>query len=155
MGKESGATGQVMAEDPAIELDPLEQTISIEGARVLRHEAHGLAPAPIPRAWILEGDPVAREKRLALSTDRLASAFMWDCTAGRFNWFYHEDEVVHVLEGSAIIKDAAGVRQPLHPQDRLPARAALARRAAHQGRARVSEGPVPAPAIKAAGELTS
>lgn len=117
MGNERGAMGQAMAEDPAIELDPLEQTISIEGARVLRHEAHGLAPAPIPRAWILEGDPVAREKRLALSTDRLASVSMWDCTAGRFDWFYHEDEVVHVLEGCAIIKDAAGARQPLQPGD--------------------------------------
>jgi uncharacterized protein len=111
-----GTDRQGRAED-LDELDPLEQTISIEGARVLRHDAHGLAPAPIPRAWILEGNPLARERRLAGSTDQLASAFMWDCTAGRFNWFYDTDEIVHVLEGFVILKDAAGVPRSLRPGD--------------------------------------
>jgi uncharacterized protein len=106
-----------MAADSARELDPLEQTISIEGARILRHDVHGLTPAPIPRGWILQGDPVAREKRLAGSTDQLASTSMWDCTAGRFYRFYSEDEVVHVLEGCVLIEDAAGVRQGLQAGD--------------------------------------
>jgi uncharacterized protein len=114
---EGGATRQEKAEDPATELDLLEQTISIEGARILRHDAHGLTAAPIARRWILEGDPVAREKRLTGSTDRLASTFMWDCTAGRFDWFYKADEVVHVLEGCALVEDAAGAHRRLQAGD--------------------------------------
>ncbi|MGA7538486.1 MAG: cupin domain-containing protein [Steroidobacteraceae bacterium] len=114
---EGGATRQVTAEDPATELDLLEQTISIEGARILRHDAHGLTATPIARSWILEGDPAAREKRLTGSTDQLASTFMWDCTAGRFHWFYQEDEVVHVLEGCVLIEDAAGARRRLQAGD--------------------------------------
>ena len=120
MGKsphEGGAARQLTADDSTVELDALEQTISIEGARVLRHDASGLAPAPIPRAWILEGTPVARKKHLAGSSDRLANTLMWDCTAGRFDWFYDEDEVIHVLEGSVIIEDAAGVRRRLQTGD--------------------------------------
>jgi uncharacterized protein len=107
---------QVTADDPTTELDILEQTISMEGARVLQAD-HGLTASPIPRAWILEGNPVARKKRLADSSDRLATTLMWDCTAGRFNWFYDEDEVIHVLEGSVIIEDATGARQRLQAGD--------------------------------------
>jgi len=115
--QEGNAVRQVAADDSTSELDILEQTISIEGARALRHDAHGLGPAPIPQAWILEGSPVARNKLLAGSSDQLASTYMWDCTAGRFNWFYDVDEVIHVLEGSVIIEDAAGVRRRLQAGD--------------------------------------
>jgi uncharacterized cupin superfamily protein len=117
--QECGATRELTADDPTVELDILEQTISIEGARVLRHDSHELAPTPIPRAWILEGNPVVRSKRLAGSTDQLASTLMRDCTAGRFNWHYDDDEVVHVLEGSAVVEDAAGGRRQLQSGDTL------------------------------------
>ena len=110
-------TARRVVDDPTIELDILEQTISIDGAPALRPDAHGLVPAPIPQAWILEGNPLARNKRLAGSSDQLATTFMWDCTAGRFNWYYDEDEVMHVLEGSVIVEDAAGVRQGLKAGD--------------------------------------
>jgi len=69
---------------------------------------HGLAPAPIPREWILEGEPLARNRQVAGSTDGLGSTFMWDCTAGRFNWFYGVDETVHLLEGSITVIDTNG-----------------------------------------------
>lgn len=120
MGKsprEGNAARQAAADDPTVELDILEQTITIEGARALRHDAHGLGPAPIPRAWIREGNPVARNKRLAGSSDDMASAYMWDCTAGRFDWLYDTDEVMHVLEGSVIIEDAGGTRRRLQAGD--------------------------------------
>jgi hypothetical protein len=112
-----GAARQVTADDPTVELDVLEQTISIEEARELRHDAYGLIASPIPRAWILEGNPVARKKRLTRSSDNLAATMMWDCTAGRFSWSYDEDEVIHVLEGAVIVEDAAGVRQRLQAGD--------------------------------------
>ena len=114
--QESGAR-QAASDDPTVELDILEQTISIEGAKVLRHDTQGLGPAPIPKTWILDGSPVARKKTLAGSSDRLANTLMWDCTAGRFNWFYDEDEVIHVLEGSVVIEDEAGVRRRLQAGD--------------------------------------
>jgi uncharacterized protein len=111
------ATDELAADDPTVELEMLEQTISIDGPRELRFDPHGLTPAPIPRAWIIEGNPVARDRRLVDSGGRLPRTLMWDCTAGRFDWFYKDDEVAHVLEGLAIIEDAAGVRQMLHTGD--------------------------------------
>ena len=115
--QEGSAVRSAAADDPTSELDILEQTISMESARALRLDAHGLDPSPIPRAWILEGNPVSRNKRLAGSSDGMASTYMWDCTAGRFNWFYDTDEVIHVLEGSVILEDAAGVRRRLQAGD--------------------------------------
>lgn len=42
---------------------------------------------------------------------------MWDCTAGRFNWYYGSDEVIFVLEGSVLVEDAAGARRQLAAGD--------------------------------------
>jgi uncharacterized protein len=69
-----------------------------------------LNPCPIRAAWILEGTPVARNKVLSASQDGTASTVIWDCTAGRFNWFYSIDETVYVLEGAVRLKDANGSR---------------------------------------------
>lgn len=78
---------------------------------------HGLQPDPIPPQWILEGNPTARRKLLVGSSDDMASTHMWDCTAGRFHWYYGSDEVIHVLEGSVLIEDDAGVRRQLAAGD--------------------------------------
>jgi hypothetical protein len=63
---------------------------------------------PIVPAWILEGDPVARIEHLSSSDDGTASTYFWDCTAGRFNWFYSFDETLHILEGGMTIKEPSG-----------------------------------------------
>src|ERR1700679_1868397 len=65
-------------------------------------------PNPIQAAWILDGRPVARAELLSSSADGTASTYFWDCTAGRFNWFYTFDETFHILEGSVSLKDIAG-----------------------------------------------
>jgi uncharacterized protein len=78
---------------------------------------YGLQPDPIPREWILEGNPTARRKLLVGSSDDRSSTHMWDCTAGRFNWFYACDEVIHVVEGTVIVEDEAGGRRQLRPGD--------------------------------------
>ncbi len=62
-----------------------------------------LKPSPINPAWILEGQPVARNVVLSRSEDTTACTIMWDCTAGKFNWHYAFDETVHILEGSVIV----------------------------------------------------
>jgi hypothetical protein len=53
----------------------------------------------------LEGAPVARIQFLSESADHTASTWFWDCTAGRFNWFYSFDETLHILEGGFGLKD--------------------------------------------------
>ena len=78
---------------------------------------HALAPVPIVEGWILEGTPEARGKVLSCSTDEMAFTVMWDCTAGRFNWFYDIDETVVIMEGSVTVRDAAGHSTTLKPTD--------------------------------------
>src|SRR5579859_2475364 len=65
-------------------------------------------PNPIQSAWILDGNPVARAALLSSSADGTASTYFWDCTAGRFNWFYSFDETLHILEGSVTLKFPSG-----------------------------------------------
>jgi uncharacterized protein len=60
---------------------------------------------PIQKHWVLEGAPVARIQLLSESADGTASTWFWDCTAGRFNWFYSFDETLHILEGGFTLKD--------------------------------------------------
>jgi uncharacterized protein len=61
--------------------------------------------SPIQPDWILEGAPLARIQFLSESEDGTASTWFWDCTAGRFNWFYAFDETLHILEGGFTLKD--------------------------------------------------
>jgi uncharacterized protein len=79
----------------------------------VKHAADKIAleSSPINREWILEGDPRARAILLSSSADGTASTFIWDCTAGRFNWFYGVDETIYVLEGGMTIKDAGGTHR--------------------------------------------
>jgi uncharacterized cupin superfamily protein len=72
-----------------------------------------LGAAPITAAWILEGSPTARNKFLSQSADKTASTYMWDCTAGKFNWFYDVDETICLVEGSVIVRDHRGSTRKL------------------------------------------
>lgn len=72
--------------------------------------APNIAPSPINPEWILEGNPLARTEQLSVSADGTAGTYIWDCTAGRFNWFYNFDETFHILEGSVTLKEANGTR---------------------------------------------
>jgi uncharacterized cupin superfamily protein len=64
--------------------------------------------SPIRASWIIEGKPVARAALLSSSADGTASTYYWDCTAGRFNWYYGFDETLHILEGSVTLKAPSG-----------------------------------------------
>jgi uncharacterized cupin superfamily protein len=63
---------------------------------------------PIQPEWILEGKPIARLTLLSSSADGTASTYFWDCTAGRFNWFYSFDETFHIVEGEVLLKGPNG-----------------------------------------------
>lgn len=58
-----------------------------------------LAPGTINPDWVLEGDPQIRSTWWSSDTDGLAGNFVWDCTAGRFRWYFGSDETVHIIEG--------------------------------------------------------
>lgn len=108
LGKSRQFTTSGRSVSEPIESDVLEQTASIEGPWPGLGKSYGLDPTPIPEGWILDGAPSAREKVLARSTDGAALAFMWDCTSGRFHWEYVAEEIVHVLQGCALV-EIAGV----------------------------------------------
>jgi uncharacterized cupin superfamily protein len=57
----------------------------------------------VPKNWILGGAPISHSTRLTRSGDLTASTFLWDCTAGTFNWYYDVDETVFILEGEVSI----------------------------------------------------
>jgi len=76
-----------------------------------------LTLSPICAEWVLDGKPITHVKLLSNSADGAASTVYWDCTAGRFNWFYDMDETVCVLEGSVSIKDESGKTRRLSPGD--------------------------------------
>lgn len=78
---------------------------------------YGLELDPIPPEWVLEGTPVARRKRMVGSSDGRSSTHMWDCTTGRFDWYYHSDEVIHVIEGAVVVEDEAAVCRRLEAGD--------------------------------------
>ena len=63
-----------------------------------------LAPRPIEPSWIIEGNPVAQACVLSKSADGLATTMVWECSKGRFNWYYDFDETILILEGSIVLE---------------------------------------------------
>jgi uncharacterized protein len=63
-----------------------------------------LNPDPIDPAWVLEGNPVARAGLWSRSLDSTSSSWVWDCTAGKFNWYFRTDETIYVIDGEVIVR---------------------------------------------------
>ena len=63
-----------------------------------------LFPSPIEPTWIIEGNPQAKSCVISRSTDRLSYTVIWECTEGKFNWYYGLDETILILEGSIILE---------------------------------------------------
>jgi uncharacterized protein len=82
-----------------------------------------LDPLPIKPHWVLEGAPAARCKAFWSTADGMAKVVIWDCSAGRFNWYYDQDETVYLIEGSVLIKDSAGRSRRLSAGDTIVFRA--------------------------------
>jgi len=76
------------------------------GSRVL-HVSRGeveLEDHPINPEWVIEGAPHARISEWAESDDGTTSHWTWDCTAGRFRWYYDVDETIVIIAGSVSIQ---------------------------------------------------
>jgi uncharacterized cupin superfamily protein len=76
-----------------------------------------LEPAPFPKAWVRQGNPIARAVRLWGSADNIASTMVWECSAGLFEWHYGEEETVMVLEGEVFVTPEGGREFRLGPGD--------------------------------------
>lgn len=70
----------------------------------------------LPADWIVDGNPVPRALSLTKSQDDLFSSGLWDCTAGTFYYTFPCDEIVHIIEGEVIVRDA-GKEYTLRPGD--------------------------------------
>ena len=66
--------------------------------------AVNLTPRPIEPSWIIEGNPVAQSSVLSTSADGSASTIVWECSEGKFNWYYDVDETILILEGSIVLE---------------------------------------------------
>src|SRR6202166_386141 len=67
--------------------------------------AANLALRPIEPSWVIEGNPVAECTMLSKSADGLASTMVWQCSEGKFNWYYDFDETILILEGSIVLEN--------------------------------------------------
>jgi uncharacterized protein len=76
-----------------------------------------LAAAPITPAWIMDGHPEARSRRLATTRDRTAFVSSWECTPGKFKWVYDEDEIVYIIRGRVFISTSEEVERCLATGD--------------------------------------
>jgi uncharacterized protein len=76
-----------------------------------------LSPSPITPAWVIEGSPTARNRVLSTSDDQTACTIVWDCSKGKFNWYYDFDETVHIVEGGVTLEDGHGPARHVGPGD--------------------------------------
>lgn len=82
------------------------------------HVGHDdLSPAEIDPSWIVEGSPRARVKHLVAAPDAALAIALWDCTAGKFDWYFSGDELVHILVGEVTVRDGDGSTRVLKPGD--------------------------------------
>jgi uncharacterized cupin superfamily protein len=81
----------------------------------VQHE--DLTPSEIEASWVVEGAPRARVKHLAQAPDGELAVALWDCTAGKFNWYFGGDEFVHILVGEVTVTDGDGQTRTLRPGD--------------------------------------
>jgi hypothetical protein len=66
--------------------------------------ASSMKPSPIERSWIIEGTPNAQLSFLSKSADGQAWTVVWQCSEGKFHWYYDIDETILILEGSIVIE---------------------------------------------------
>lgn len=76
-----------------------------------------LTAAPIDPSWIVAGNPVARSGQWSCSPDTTTSTWVWDCTAGTFDWYFEQDETIHVIEGEVIVTYAGQPPRTLRAGD--------------------------------------
>jgi uncharacterized cupin superfamily protein len=87
----------------------------IDSATLAAAVSAELAPAPIPRQWILRGSPEAKSVELVRSRDGTASVWVWECSPGEFAWHCYIDETIYLVRGEVWLTSADNRRQLLKP----------------------------------------
>jgi len=77
----------------------------------------GAEPRPVLSRWVLNGVPMTRTWKVLRSHDWTEDILVWECTAGRFECHYSQDETVMVVSGEVFITDQNGEEQRLGPGD--------------------------------------
>ena len=77
----------------------------------------GARAQPILPRWVLSGAPVTRTWDVLRSHDLTSDIVIWECTAGRFECPYTQDEAVIIVEGEVFITDEKGEERRLGPGD--------------------------------------
>src|ERR1700749_4689859 len=91
-------------------MDAIKRAVPLKmHARGMKHietsnTAGSLPLRPIEPSWVIEGQPESRSNVLSQSKDGQACTIVWECTAGKFNWYYDFDETILILEGSIVIE---------------------------------------------------
>lgn len=75
-----------------------------------------MKPSPI-RSECLEGVPKTLAGEVAATDDGSTKIYVWQTTAGRFNWIYDFDEVITILDGDVFITDPDGRERHLRAGD--------------------------------------
>ncbi len=86
--------------------DAVRKVLRTDGGKPIETAYTGgsLTLRPIEPSWVIEGQPESRSNVLAQSRDGQACTIEWECTAGKFNWYYDFDETILILEGSIVIE---------------------------------------------------
>jgi uncharacterized cupin superfamily protein len=58
----------------------------------------------LSRLGLFEGNPVAELSLLSKSADEQAWTVIWQCSEGKFHWYYDFNETILILEGSIVIE---------------------------------------------------
>ncbi|SEB14277.1 MULTISPECIES: cupin domain-containing protein [unclassified Mycobacterium] len=64
-----------------------------------------LTDSPIDPSWVVDGHPRARSRRWHTSSDSAVEFYIWDCSAGTFDWTFYSEEAVHIVAGEVRIGD--------------------------------------------------
>jgi uncharacterized cupin superfamily protein len=66
--------------------------------------AQPMALQPLPRAdWV--GDSAPLQQGCELTRVGRISSGLWSSDPGHFNWTYYVHEVIHIMEGEAMIRE--------------------------------------------------
>src|SRR4051812_29247497 len=71
----------------------------------------------IEPCWIIEGNPVSRSHIVSTSSDGTASTIIWQCSDGRFNWYYDTDETIMIREGPIVVESDGMPPKRYRPRD--------------------------------------
>ncbi len=77
----------------------------------------GARTQPVLPHWVLSGAPVTRTWDVLRSHDLTSDVVIWECSAGRFECPYTQDEAVIIVEGEVFITDETGQERRLGPGD--------------------------------------